>query len=174
MSVFDNESFPQEIVAGIPTLLKKTPQNYFAVVGFEDITDTSCRMALGAGFSWVDHAEETLDTAAVCLMGVFHGISQTPVKQIAVVTISESEEMRPIAELAGHIAELTGIEIVADLRVTEIKAGAPITGSVHGHAVSMTQIDPTESQAHQKSDPWAPPADSEEFENMLRDFFNEG
>ena len=107
-------------------------------------------------------------------MGIFHGISQTPVKQIAVTTISKSEEMHPIAQLAGFIADLMGIEIVADLQVPEIKAGAPITGSVHGHAVSMTQIDPTESQAYQKSDPWAPPADSEEFENMLRDFFNEG
>ncbi|WP_099299352.1 hypothetical protein [Corynebacterium dentalis] len=174
MSVFDNESFPQEIVAGIAALLKKNPQDYFALVGLNDLIDSAIQIPVLAGFSWVEQAEENLNTAGENLLGILNEIAHTSTKKLAVVTISDNNELQPIAELAEFIAGLMGMEIIANLRVPTIEAGAPITGSVHGHAVSMTQIDPTESQAHQKSDPWAPPADSEEFENMLRDFFNEG
>ena len=144
MNVSDNKSFPQKIVAAIPALLKENPQDCFALVGLEEDANASSQIPGFTGFSWAEHADESLDTAAARLTAIFNEIARTSTKKLAVVTISDNEETRPVAQLAGLIASLTGVEIVADLRVTKIEAGAPITGLVHGHDVSVTQIDPTE------------------------------
>lgn len=174
MSAFKEDELFQEIVGGLPALLKKNPRDYFALVGVEEITDTRIQIPVAAGLSWVEHAEENLGSATACLMGIFHGLTEASVKKVALVTISENDDMLPLAELAQFIASLTGIEIIAELRVPEIAAGAPIRAIVDRETLVMTQIEPTDSQAHEKTDPWAPPADSDEFETMLRNFFNEG